>query len=155
MAPHYLLLASSLTQMAGGIGGFVQAGKEAKLYEEIARAEANLRRREGRERAGEQVAAYGKAGVRTDVGTPLRKVAQTIADAELEALRERFRGDVAAYQTRIRGQSLLTQSMLGAALYGYGAYKEWPSTKTPEMTSIYGPSGSTVRSFPFNPTRIA
>lgn len=130
-------------QLGTGIGGLIQSKRESKMLRAMGRGEADLARRRGRKVAGKQRAAYGKAGVRLGVGTPLEVLAETAWMTELNALREQFRFDTAAHRRRQQGRMGLMQSILGAlgsarqiSLPGGGGGGGSSSTRAPSSATL-------------------
>ena len=107
-------LLSAGAQVGTGISALGHARADARTLKDIGRISAADVRRQGQRVVGAQRAAYGAAGVDPGFGTPLEVMRNTAEEIELEALREKFRFDSAAYQVKREGQEALTRSILGA-----------------------------------------
>jgi hypothetical protein len=108
----------TLAQAGSQIGTGIQARKAANQQSELSTRAAQAARedelRKGRRLAGKQRAAFGKSGVKIDEGTPLDVLAQTAADAELNAIRAAFEFEQQADNFRSAGKIQLTRGILGA-----------------------------------------
>ena len=113
--------ASAATAVAGGVAQ-VAAGKaanqdakaEARMLREIGEIEAADKRRETRRLIAAQQVAFAGAGVDTQVGTPLDVLGDTVAEAELEALRIQFGRGLEADAIRRRGKQAKAQAIAGS-----------------------------------------
>lgn len=110
-----LFLFSAATSIASGVAQKKQAERLAKEADEQARVEFELQLRRGRQLQGAQRAATAGAGVAVSTGTPLEILAQTAADAELNALRASFGPEQDARNFRSQGQQALIGGLTGAA----------------------------------------
>ena len=127
-------LLSAGAQVGTGISARAGARADARTLRDIGRISAADVRRQGQRLIGAQRAAYGAAGVDPGRGTPLEVMRDTAEEIELEALREKFRFDSAAYQVRREGDEALTRSILGGVstltdALAMKAYGSTPSTK--------------------------
>lgn len=108
----------TLTQAGVQIHSGVSARSAAKDQARLARSRAAIasedERRKGRRLSGKQRAAFAKAGVKIDEGTPLDVLAETAANAELDALRAAFSFEQQAEDFESMGKVALTQGILGA-----------------------------------------
>jgi len=109
---------AALGQAGAQIGTGVAARDAARGQAREARRRgavvAEDERRKGRRLAGKQRALFAKGGVEIDEGTPLDVLAQTAADAELNALRAAFSFEQQAEDFKSAGRVALTQGLLGA-----------------------------------------
>ena len=86
----FLPLVTAGLSIAGGVIGKQNADADAAVLRSLGKAEAGDRRRQTRRLLASQKVAFAKAGVATNVGTPLDVMGDTVAEEELAALRIRF-----------------------------------------------------------------
>lgn len=141
--------------MIGGIAGMVYHKKVlAPTLKKLAREEAKEVRRAGRIVGGRQMAGYAKAGVRTDVGTPVQVMAETAARTELAALRAAFSYKQRIYESKTSATFALVTSLLmmggslaqGATQARQQSGQPWPSF---DSSGAYGAQGSAARGLPY------
>ena len=157
---------ASLAQAGAQIGTGVAARSAAKDQSREARRRAAIvaedERRKGRRLAGRQRAAFAKGGVKIDEGTPLDVLAQTAADAELNALRAALSFEQQAEDFKSAGKVALTQGLLGAGATILGKAESFRDvaasfrsrgSAAPTSTAIPAASrgGSLARSFRIPP----
>lgn len=118
MAFDAVVALGTLAQAGGQIGTGVlarsAANQQASLSDRAAKAAREDELRKGRRLAGKQRAQFAKGGVRIDEGTPLDVLAQTAADAELNAIRAAFAHEQDAKNFRSVGKIQFTRAILGA-----------------------------------------
>ena len=107
-------LAQASTQISTGILAQKEANQQAEISVRAAQTAREDELRKGRRIAGKQRAAFGKSGVKIDEGTPLDVLAQTAADAELNAIRSALVFERQADNLRSVGKIQLTRGILGA-----------------------------------------
>ena len=159
----------------GGISGTVGSAftlawdelVQRPMMKKIRDEEVKEYRRAGRQLGAKQVVGYAKSGVRTDVGTPVRVMAETASRSELAALRAKFAYDIGMYQTRVKdllslsfnwnpllipmasglGKSLLMRNQTGKG--GGFSSSEILNQQYPKgTTSLYGEHGAAVNTIP-------
>lgn len=91
-----------ISGMAGSLTSYFYSEAVTRPYQrKIAKEGAKDIREQGREIGAKQVAGYAKAGVRTDVGTPLAVAKDTASKAELSALRFIFGHEREMWETKM------------------------------------------------------
>jgi len=119
----------TLAQAGGQIGTGVMTRSAARDQASVAKARgvivAEDERRKGRRLAGKQRAAYAKAGVKIDEGTPLDVLAQTAADAELNAIRAALGFEQQADDFKSYGKTALMRGILGSGATILGGSKSF------------------------------
>jgi hypothetical protein len=145
-------LATAGTQLGTGLAAGKAANDQARIAEVRARQAAEDERRKGRRLAGKQRAAFGKAGVEIDEGTPLDVLAMTAADAETNAIRAALAFEQQADSLRSAGKVARTQGILGAGATLLGSVETFRdviaalqgSASSPgvQYGSVSAPSGS-------------
>lgn len=121
-----LLAVGTTVSVAGAVKGAQTAKAGAKQQEKVAAIEFDDARRARRRLLAKQQNAFAAAGVATTVGTPLDVLGDTVAEAELAALRQRFSRRTAADALRQEGRAQLTQGIIsgvGTVLGGIGNAK--------------------------------
>ncbi len=147
-------LAQAGSQIGTGVIARSAARDQAKIAEAAGRAARADELRKGRRLAGKQRAAFAKAGVKIDEGTPLDVLAQTAADAELNAIRAQFGFEQQADNLRSAGKIQLTRGILGAGATILGkaeTFRDLFKGGSPPpfvgTTTVGSPPTSTIRSF--------
>ncbi len=105
---------SAATSIAGGVAANRDAKAEADQFSLLGRIEAKDKRRESRRLFAAQQVKFAGSGVDPSVGTPLDVLADTVAEAELAALRIQFGRESEAAAIRSRGRRAQTQGITGA-----------------------------------------
>ena len=85
-----LLAVSTATSIAGGVIAKRNADSEAKTLKKVGQLELDDRRREMRRLLAAQTVAFAKGGVSPGSGSPLDVLGDTVAEADLSALRVRY-----------------------------------------------------------------
>ncbi len=109
----FLPLLTAGLSIVGGISAKRNAEAEAKTRRELGRVEAEDRRRQTRRLLASQKVAFAKAGVTTNVGTPLDILGDTVAEEELAALRIRFGRQSQSDALKRQGEQALIQGIAG------------------------------------------
>lgn len=105
------LIAAGLS-IAGGFAAKRNADADAETLNELGIVEAEDSLRQTRRLLASQQVAFAKAGVATTVGTPLDVFGDTVAEAELAALRIRFGRNNEAAGLRQRGKEAQLSGIL-------------------------------------------
>ena len=147
-------LAQAGSQIGTGIAARSEANRQAGISDRAAKLAREDELRKGRRLAGKQRAQFAKGGVRIDEGTPLDVLAQTAADAELNAIRAAFALEQEADNFRSIGKTALTKGILGAGstilgkaevfrdlFNGSGGSPVGPTTGVPSMAAIRAAGG--------------
>ena len=152
-------LALAGAQIGTGIAASSAASRQAGRAREQAALAAEDERRKGRRLAGKQRAGFGKAGVRIDEGTPLDVLAQTAADADLNAFRAAFAREQRADDLESAGRVELTRGLLGAGATILGQAETFRDLIRPKTSSSVvrrgPPVGSTSAAAIARASRIA
>lgn len=126
---------SAATSIAGGVQAQRNAKAEASFRREVGKIEAADKRRDTRRLIASQQVAFAASGVDPSLGTPLDVLGDTVAEAELAALRLQFTRDSEAASLKLRGSQALTQgitsglgTILGAAA-GFAGLGSAPKKK--------------------------
>lgn len=108
-----LSLLSAGSQVFSGLSGKSKGNDLADDAREAAAVEAELELRKGRELAGRQIGGFAGRGIVVDSGTSLDVLAQTAADAKINALRAAFAFEQQAEEFESAGQSSGLKGVLG------------------------------------------
>ncbi len=98
---------SALASVGSGITGMVQSQTNQKMLKAEQRAAIDDSLREQARLAGAQRVAYAKGGVDVGSGTPLDVMAETAAEADLQALRIKYGYQAARTNQQTAGLSAL------------------------------------------------
>lgn len=132
----------TLAQAGGQIGTGILANQAAREQAGISTRAAKAARedelRKGRRLAGSQRAAFAKAGVKL-TGTPLDVLAQTAANAELNAIRAALAFEQDAANLRSAGKIALTKGILGAGATLLGKTETFRDLFPEKETKLVGP----------------
>lgn len=143
--------------LQGSVLGFLQSGQEAKTLKKIGALEASEIRRAGRQVGGAQQAAYAKANVRTDVGTPVHVAAATAARAEMAALTRLFSYRQEAYQIKQEALLNMLTSFASAGMQATGTAGRirWAQGQQPGASAVntQGVNQSSVNQLPVQYSR--
>jgi len=114
--PAFLALtaASAGISIAGGVAANRAAKNEAEQLRALGAVEAEDKRRETRKLIARQQVAFAGAGVDTQMGSPLDVLGDTVAEAELAALRIAHGREGQALATRQQGRVAAFQGGAGA-----------------------------------------
>ncbi len=132
-----LMAVSAAASVAGGAAANRDARAEAAHLKRLGKVEAEDQRRETRRLLASQQVAFAASGVDPSVGTPLDVLADTVAEAELAALRIQFGRESEAAAIRSRGRRAQTQGItgaLGTILGGVSTFGKLGSTPTGPRT---------------------
>jgi len=115
---------SVAASVAGGVSANKNSKAQADHLRQVGQVEAADKRRETRKLIASQQVAFAASGVDTQVGSPLDVLGDTVAEAELAALRIQFSRDVQADAVRQRGREAQLSGItsgLGTVLGAVGA----------------------------------
>jgi len=110
-----LAAVSSATSIAGGVAAQRAAKAEARFRNRLGMAEAEDQRRRNRRLFAAQKAAYAKAGIDPNSGSPLDVLSDSVQEAELQALRLRFSRQSQAESIRFQGKLARDTSIIRGA----------------------------------------
>lgn len=144
--------AGKIGGMVGSIANYVYTTKHTvPMLKKIGRESAKDIREQGRKVGGAQHAAYAKAGVRTDVGTPVAVMAETAAKTELSALRTLFEYESAAWEAKTQAKIGLISSMLmlGGSAAQSASQMKFGGAGSSGLQGAYSRSGSESLGLPY------
>lgn len=163
--------------MMGGIANYIHTRDYVRPMLKKARIQAGEDvRAEGRKLGGRQVAAYSKAGVRTDKGSALEVMGSTAAQVEVEALRTMFEFEKKIFEARTMSTMSMVSSimMAGGSFMGQagqafgnrgaaggagggnipsGAYSGWNGRMAGGSSGMFGSNNSAVNTLPMQYTQ--
>jgi len=116
-------------KIAGGFSQRRQAEENADLLEKAGKARKQDILREGKELVSKQRVRFAAGGVQVNTGTPLDVQAATAATETERALRAQFGLDQRAFNERLAGSNILTDSFVSASQTLLGAGLSLAKTK--------------------------
>ena len=111
---------TAATSIVGGIAANTTAKAGAKNLKRLGQAEEEDKRRQNRRLIASQTVAFAKAGIALGAGTPLDVLGDSVAEAELQALRVRFARQSEADNLKQSGQQALILGVVQGTSKGLG-----------------------------------
>jgi hypothetical protein len=103
---------SAVGSIVGGVLAQRDAKSNANNLKRIGKAEEEDQRRHSRRILASQQVAFAKAGIATGSGTALDVLGDSVAEAELAALRVRFARDTEASGIKTAGDQALASGLI-------------------------------------------
>lgn len=138
-------------QFGAGVSGFMQSRTNASILERRGKQAEQARMMEGRRLAGAQRARQAKSGIDPNVGTPAEVSRQTLEQARIAALRDRFAFEGEALFQKNRGNIALLGGALGATSTLLGASAREKELDDPQKIRIVGEKQLPATSPGFDP----
>ena len=124
-APLIMFGLSAASSIQGGIQAGNNADAQGVFLRRVGQIEAEDQRRETRRLIASQQVAFAASGVDTSVGSPLDVLGDTVAEAELAALRIQFAREQGALSIESRGDAARASGIttgVGTVLGGVGSF---------------------------------